>query len=93
MGSYRDQTCHRPDRYTAVMRFDLKPPRTLDDCHAVEVFFAPRPGEYSRSLIVWRHQPSRLRAGSGKRVRDLQPGDRVTFRGHVETVLDVQVYR
>ena len=61
----------------------------LADCEAVTVWFSPL-----SCCIVWRDGPKHLRpVERGKRIRELQPGDRVTFKGVPKVVRRVEVYR
>ena len=62
---------------------------SLEDCEAVCVWFSPL-----NCAIVWRDRPKHVRpVERGKRIRDLQPGDRVTFKGQPRVVRKVEVYR
>lgn len=75
------------DRYAS-------PTVTIETCHAIRFYFQPGPDGSERVAIVWRDSPSRVRpVESGKRLRDLRPGDRVLFNGNEETLIAVEIYR
>jgi hypothetical protein len=89
-------------RYNPVMQSapshstpaDHKP--SLDDCEAVIIQFAPP--EVLTYIVVWRNRPRYVRpVERGKRIRDLQSGDAVVFRGKSYVVSYVvhslEVYR
>jgi hypothetical protein len=61
----------------------------LELCQAVMLGLGPR-----RYLIVRRERPSLLHAcgAASKRIRDLQPGDEVIYRGERVVVRSVEVY-
>ena len=70
------------------------PTTTLENCHALQLYFEPF-GEFSsRSVIVWRGSTSGLRAAQrGQRLRDLRPGDCVICHGRRERLVRVEIYR
>ena len=62
---------------------------SLDNCEAVCVWFGKL-----NCAIVWKDRPKYVRpVDREKRIRDLRPGDRVTYRGEPRVVRRVEVYR
>ena len=61
----------------------------LEKCQAVMIGFNSR-----RFVIVRRDgsTPLRLCDGPRKRVRDLQPGDKVIYKGQLHVVKTLQIY-
>ena len=44
-------------------------------------------------IVAWRDPKPSIWSASGKRLRDLRPGDDVLVFGHAATLTDVIVYR
>ena len=61
----------------------------LESCEAVLIGFSTR-----RFVVVRRCAPSHLRlpGRTQKRIRDLQPGDRVLYKGQLQVVRSLEVY-
>ena len=63
--------------------------RNLESCEAVLIGFSTH-----RFVIVRRCEPSHLRLAerAQKRIRDLQPGDRVFYKGQLQVIRSLEVY-
>ncbi len=61
----------------------------LESCEAVMI------GLSRRFVIVWRDDPCRLQVTQPRRdrVRDLQPGDEVVYKGETEVVRSLAIYQ
>ena len=66
---------------------------TLRTCHAV--MFRYRLHEEGRAgeIIAWREPKPNIWSATGKRLRDLRPGDEVLVFGYTATLTEVIVYR
>ena len=82
---------HTPQRIDAMSH--ATPPEvthSLEDAEALAVWFSSL-----HCVIVWRDGPHHLQPvnRSTQRLRDIQPGDEVTWRGQSRTVKSIAVYR
>ncbi len=76
------------NRSTSYHPVSKTPP--LEDAEALTITF----NDGLTSLIVWRDKPNPLKVvGEVKRLRDLQAGDRVLYRGEELVVRSVEVFR
>jgi hypothetical protein len=76
---------------TVILNEQCNPRQTLDSAHALQFRLAP-PQPW-RSVIVWRDGHKPIRPLTKKRLRDLRPGDVVTYEGQRETIYAVEIYR
>ena len=62
----------------------------LENAQALAFWFSPL-----RCVIVWQDNPGHLQPVNRetKRLRDIQPGDEVYWRGELQTIKSVAVYR
>lgn len=67
---------------------------TLETCHAMCFYFRYPDGRDSL-IIVWKdlENPNIRPVSSGKRLRDLRPGDEVVVVGKSATLTGVEIYR
>ncbi len=70
------------------------PHTTLENCHALQLYFKPYLLQLRRSVIVWRGRTKHTRlAEPSVRLRDLRPGDYVIYCGQQERLTRVEIYR
>ena len=73
---------------------DITADITLDNCHAIQLYFEPQGDASASSLIIWRDGPKYTRPlDKSKRLRDLRPGDAVVFKGRTLIIFEVEIYR